>query len=211
MGVSGDAEIDSVPDLQEQVSQFPAYSNSTIFRACLVKGYMGLGIGVANYQYICSLLLQLPSGSCWNMLVGSATYTLEIREPIGGTCVKHTDPTSECSVKRGLRPQEILYLLSFSSWLWKVFHNAFEEQLGNASGLKINIHKSNIYGIGVNKDEVLSMASNAGCMAGDVPFNYLGLPIGSNMKSIASWKTLVDHFHMSFPLESYIFCTIGGV
>ncbi|GJU42836.1 hypothetical protein Tco_1195793 [Tanacetum coccineum] len=46
-----------------------------------------------------------------------------------------------------------------------------------ASGLKINIHKSNIYGIGVNKDEVLSMASNAGCMAGDVPFNYLGLPM----------------------------------
>ncbi|GJZ16323.1 RNA-directed DNA polymerase, eukaryota, reverse transcriptase zinc-binding domain protein, partial [Tanacetum coccineum] len=60
-----------------------------------------------------------------------------------------------------------------------------------ASGLKINIHKSNIYGIEVNKDEVLSMASNAGCIAGDIPFNYLGLPIGSNMKSIASWKTLV--------------------
>ncbi|GJZ50191.1 RNA-directed DNA polymerase, eukaryota, reverse transcriptase zinc-binding domain protein [Tanacetum coccineum] len=63
-----------------------------------------------------------------------------------------------------------------------------------ASGLKINIHKSNIYGIGVNKDEVLSMASNAGCMAGDIPFNYLGLPIGSNMKSIASWKTLLIRF-----------------
>ncbi|GKF51075.1 hypothetical protein Tco_0147542, partial [Tanacetum coccineum] len=26
----------------------------------------------------------------------------------------------------------------------------------------------------------------------DIPFNYIGLPIGSNMKSIASWKTLVD-------------------
>ncbi|GJW69560.1 hypothetical protein Tco_0126477 [Tanacetum coccineum] len=50
-----------------------------------------------------------------------------------------------------------------------------------ALGLQINIHKSNIYGIGVNKDEVLSMASNAGCIAGDIPFNYLGLPIGSNM------------------------------
>ncbi|GJU40299.1 hypothetical protein Tco_1193256 [Tanacetum coccineum] len=57
-----------------------------------------------------------------------------------------------------------------------------------ASGLKINIHKSNIYGIGVNKDEVLSMASNAGCIAGDIPFNMKS--IGSNMKSIASWKTL---------------------
>ncbi|GJS50770.1 hypothetical protein Tco_0624132 [Tanacetum coccineum] len=65
-------------------------------------------------------------------------------------------------------------------------------------------------GIGVNKDEVLSMASNAGCMAGDVPFNYLGLPIGSNMKSIASWKTLVDRFHMRLNLGNANLLEIGG-
>nr|GFA01324.1 RNA-directed DNA polymerase, eukaryota [Tanacetum cinerariifolium] len=33
------------------------------------------------------------------------------------------------------------------------------------SGLKINIHKSNIYGIGVNEEEVYNMSSNAGCTA----------------------------------------------
>ncbi|GKF79583.1 RNA-directed DNA polymerase, eukaryota, reverse transcriptase zinc-binding domain protein [Tanacetum coccineum] len=54
------------------------------------------------------------------------------------------------------------------------------------SGLKINIHKSNIYGIGVNEEEVYFMANNAGCISGILPFTYLGLPIGSNMKSIAS-------------------------
>ncbi|GJX17340.1 hypothetical protein Tco_0218172 [Tanacetum coccineum] len=79
-----------------------------------------------------------------------------------------------------------------------------------ASGLKINIHKSNIYGIGVNKDEVLSMASNDGCIAGDIPFNYLGLPIGSNMKSIASWKTLVDRFHMRLSSWKANLLSIGG-
>ncbi|GJU56833.1 RNA-directed DNA polymerase, eukaryota, reverse transcriptase zinc-binding domain protein [Tanacetum coccineum] len=79
-----------------------------------------------------------------------------------------------------------------------------------ASGLKINIHKSNIYGIGVNKDEVLSMANNAGCIAGDIPFNYLGLPIGSNMKSIASWKTLVDRFHMRLSSWKANLLSIGG-
>ncbi|GJR61398.1 RNA-directed DNA polymerase, eukaryota, reverse transcriptase zinc-binding domain protein [Tanacetum coccineum] len=63
-----------------------------------------------------------------------------------------------------------------------------------ALGLNINIHKSNIYGIGVNENEVYNMASNAGCIAGNIPFNYLGLPIGSNMKSIASWKMLIDRF-----------------
>ncbi|GKA92070.1 RNA-directed DNA polymerase, eukaryota, reverse transcriptase zinc-binding domain protein [Tanacetum coccineum] len=65
-----------------------------------------------------------------------------------------------------------------------------------ASGLKINIHKSNIYSIGVNEEEYSNMASNADCIAGNIPFNYLGLPIGSNMKSIASWKMLVDRFHL---------------
>ncbi|GJT35075.1 RNA-directed DNA polymerase, eukaryota, reverse transcriptase zinc-binding domain protein [Tanacetum coccineum] len=66
------------------------------------------------------------------------------------------------------------------------------------SGLKINIHKSNIYDIGVNEDEVYNMASNTGCIAGNIPFNYLGLPIGSNMKSIARkvnifmWRLSLD-------------------
>ncbi|GJR02100.1 RNA-directed DNA polymerase, eukaryota [Tanacetum coccineum] len=35
-----------------------------------------------------------------------------------------------------------------------------------ASGLKINIQKSNIYGIGFNEEEVSNMASNAGCIVG---------------------------------------------
>ncbi|GKA55547.1 hypothetical protein Tco_0754619 [Tanacetum coccineum] len=59
-----------------------------------------------------------------------------------------------------------------------------------------------------NKDEVLSMASNAGCMAGDIPFNYLGLPIGSNMKSIASWKDLLIVFILASS-GKLIFCRGG--
>ncbi|GKD08647.1 putative RNA-directed DNA polymerase, eukaryota, reverse transcriptase zinc-binding domain protein, partial [Tanacetum coccineum] len=141
-------------------------------------------------------------------------------------------PTSEFSIKRGLRQGDPLSLFLFIL-VMEGLHNDFKEAVGNglitgvninnytinvsylfyaddviittdwnardtdniihvlhvfylASGLKINIYKSNIYGIGVNKDEVLSMASNAGCIAGDIPFNYLGLPIGSNMKSISS-------------------------
>ncbi|GJS00740.1 RNA-directed DNA polymerase, eukaryota, reverse transcriptase zinc-binding domain protein [Tanacetum coccineum] len=42
-----------------------------------------------------------------------------------------------------------------------------------ASGLKINIHKSNIYGIGVNEDGVYNMASNTGCIAGSLGIYYL--------------------------------------
>ncbi|GJY20644.1 RNA-directed DNA polymerase, eukaryota, reverse transcriptase zinc-binding domain protein [Tanacetum coccineum] len=79
-----------------------------------------------------------------------------------------------------------------------------------ASGLKINIHKSNIYGIGVNEDEVYNMASNAGCIAGNIPFNYLGLPIGSNLKSIASWKMIIDCFRSRLSTWKASLLSIGG-
>ncbi|GJW62013.1 hypothetical protein Tco_0111348 [Tanacetum coccineum] len=60
-----------------------------------------------------------------------------------------------------------------------------------ASGLKININKSNIYGIGVSEDEVSNMARNYGCAAGSFPFTYLGLPIGSTMNRIGGRLTLI--------------------
>ncbi|GJW01065.1 putative RNA-directed DNA polymerase, eukaryota, reverse transcriptase zinc-binding domain protein [Tanacetum coccineum] len=47
-----------------------------------------------------------------------------------------------------------------------------------ASRLKINIHKSNVYGVGGSFNEVEIMASYTGCEAGFFPFTYLGLPIG---------------------------------
>nr|GEW80478.1 RNA-directed DNA polymerase, eukaryota, reverse transcriptase zinc-binding domain protein [Tanacetum cinerariifolium] len=50
-----------------------------------------------------------------------------------------------------------------------------------ASGLKINIHKSNVYGVGVSENEVHSKANNIGCSSGSFPFIYLGLPIGANI------------------------------
>ncbi|GJS28226.1 putative RNA-directed DNA polymerase, eukaryota, reverse transcriptase zinc-binding domain protein [Tanacetum coccineum] len=64
-----------------------------------------------------------------------------------------------------------------------------------ASGLKINIHNSSIYGVGVSHEEVQLMASNTGCNAGLFPFSYLGLPIGSNMSLTVNWKFLVYKFH----------------
>nr|GEX73654.1 RNA-directed DNA polymerase, eukaryota, reverse transcriptase zinc-binding domain protein [Tanacetum cinerariifolium] len=79
-----------------------------------------------------------------------------------------------------------------------------------ASRLKINIHISNIYGIGVNEEEVYNMASSAGCIAGNIPFNYLGLPIGSNMKSTASWNFLVDRFCSRLSTWKANLLSIGG-
>ncbi|GKB15680.1 putative RNA-directed DNA polymerase, eukaryota, reverse transcriptase zinc-binding domain protein, partial [Tanacetum coccineum] len=63
-----------------------------------------------------------------------------------------------------------------------------------ASGLRININKSNLYGVGVSHSEVETMAAGFGCSPSYLPFSYFGLPIGSNMSHISNWKVLIDRF-----------------
>nr|GEV66850.1 RNA-directed DNA polymerase, eukaryota [Tanacetum cinerariifolium] len=61
-------------------------------------------------------------------------------------------------------------------------------------GLKINYHKSNLFGIGVPFDEVISMALITGCNALSPTFNYLGLPIDCNMALVKSWDPIIGKF-----------------
>ncbi|GKD07433.1 hypothetical protein Tco_1187118, partial [Tanacetum coccineum] len=79
-----------------------------------------------------------------------------------------------------------------------------------ASGLKINILKSSIYGVGVSLDEVQVMASNTGCKTGLLPFTYLGLPIRSNMSLIANWKPLIDKFNSKLSSWKANLFSFGG-
>ncbi|XP_071718177.1 uncharacterized mitochondrial protein AtMg01250-like [Rutidosis leptorrhynchoides] len=58
------------------------------------------------------------------------------------------------------------------------------------SGLKVNYHKSNIFGVGVNKLKVDAMANKNGCKVGSFPFIYLGLSIGAKMNKMASWEVV---------------------
>ncbi|GJW68247.1 putative RNA-directed DNA polymerase, eukaryota, reverse transcriptase zinc-binding domain protein [Tanacetum coccineum] len=80
-----------------------------------------------------------------------------------------------------------------------------------ASGLKINIHKSNVYGIGVSDVDVSSMASNSGYASRSFPFTYLGLPIGSNMSLTSSWRVFLDRFQSKLSSWKDNLLFIGGV
>nr|GEU41858.1 RNA-directed DNA polymerase, eukaryota, reverse transcriptase zinc-binding domain protein [Tanacetum cinerariifolium] len=60
-----------------------------------------------------------------------------------------------------------------------------------ASGLQINILKSQLYGVGVPRDDVERPASSIGCSIMDNQFRYLGVKIGGNMSRHKAWEEVV--------------------
>ncbi|GJR01528.1 RNA-directed DNA polymerase, eukaryota [Tanacetum coccineum] len=55
------------------------------------------------------------------------------------------------------------------------------------SGLKVNLNKSKVYGVGVSRGEVEDMERCMRCSVGELPITYLGLPVGVCMRSESSW------------------------
>ncbi|XP_071709057.1 uncharacterized protein [Rutidosis leptorrhynchoides] len=66
----------------------------------------------------------------------------------------------------------------------------------NVAGLKVNLHKSLIFGLGVINDEVDNMAHRVGCKVGEFHFTYLGIPIGKNMNKVENWNPVVEKFNL---------------
>ncbi|GJW43788.1 hypothetical protein Tco_0072587 [Tanacetum coccineum] len=56
-----------------------------------------------------------------------------------------------------------------------------------ASGLKINLHKSKLMGIGIPQAEVRSAAESIGCSTLVSPFSFLGVKVGGLMSRHSSW------------------------
>ncbi|GKE16052.1 RNA-directed DNA polymerase, eukaryota [Tanacetum coccineum] len=61
-----------------------------------------------------------------------------------------------------------------------------------ASGLKINLHKSKLMGIGINRRDVEKAARLIGCSTFSTPFNYLGVKVGDDMSKIKSWDEVTS-------------------
>ncbi|XP_022032250.1 uncharacterized protein LOC110933328 [Helianthus annuus] len=78
------------------------------------------------------------------------------------------------------------------------------------SGLKINFHKSNLFGVGVDEGEIINMAEVVGCCKGVFPFNYLGIPLGANMNRIKNWDPIVKIFHNRLSIWKARTLSIGG-
>nr|GEY17098.1 hypothetical protein [Tanacetum cinerariifolium] len=61
-----------------------------------------------------------------------------------------------------------------------------------ASGLRINVSKSQVLGIGVPSDIVQQGASRIGCDIMKMPFKYLGVMVGDNMSRLSAWSNSIQ-------------------
>ncbi|XP_071741317.1 uncharacterized protein [Rutidosis leptorrhynchoides] len=78
------------------------------------------------------------------------------------------------------------------------------------SGIKLNINKSHVFGIGVDQVEVDYYASATGTRVGMFPTSYLGIPIGSNMKIVSNWNSLCEKFRSKHSTWKASLISVGG-
>jgi hypothetical protein len=73
-------------------------------------------------------------------------------------------------------------------WTLKAVMRAFEM----VSGLKVNFWKSNILGVNVSQDFMRLASVFLNCRTGSIPFKYLGLPVGANIRRVSTWEPLIS-------------------
>ncbi|RVW43484.1 hypothetical protein CK203_095330 [Vitis vinifera] len=63
---------------------------------------------------------------------------------------------------------------------------------GHISGLKVNLDKSNIYGINLERNHLSRLAELLDCKASGWPILYPSLPLGGNPKACGFWDPVIE-------------------
>ena len=78
------------------------------------------------------------------------------------------------------------------------------------SGLKINMEKSTLLGMGIDAELVKSTTDSLGCEPGEWPTKYLGMPLGGNPCSRAFWEPVISKISKRLDGWKRAFLSKGG-
>ena len=78
------------------------------------------------------------------------------------------------------------------------------------SGLKVNFSKSQLVGVNVSDSCLSEAALMLRCRVGCLPFVYLGLPIGGNVRRLDIWKPFVVRINYRLPGWKSKHLSLGG-
>jgi hypothetical protein len=77
-------------------------------------------------------------------------------------------------------------------------------------GLKVNFHKSMLVGVNIVDSWLHEAASALRCRVGNVPFLYLGLPIGGDSRRLGFWEPVVSCIRNRLSGWKSRFLSFGG-
>ncbi|GKC70622.1 hypothetical protein Tco_1116505 [Tanacetum coccineum] len=103
-------------------------------------------------------------------------------------------------------------VIFFGEWSWVNAQNLISmlRCFYLISGLKINIDKSKVLGVGVSDEEISHMAHIIGCGISKCPFKYLGVPVGCNMNRCVNWSAITNIFTSKLSSWKARLLSIGG-
>ncbi|GAU25874.1 hypothetical protein TSUD_164150 [Trifolium subterraneum] len=78
------------------------------------------------------------------------------------------------------------------------------------SGLKVNFNKSMLVGVNIPDSWLGEAASALGCRVGNIPFLYLGLPIGGDPRRLSFWEPVLTSLKNHLSGWKSRFLSFGG-
>jgi len=91
-------------------------------------------------------------------------------------------------------------------WCIKYILRSFEL----VSGLRVNFHKSKVYGIHASQIFLQAALTFLSCNVGLLPFKFLGLPIGDNPRRSSTWKLVIENLKKWSSLWKNRHLSVGG-
>ncbi|RVX22469.1 LINE-1 retrotransposable element ORF2 protein [Vitis vinifera] len=81
---------------------------------------------------------------------------------------------------------------------------------GHISGLKVNLDKSNIYGINLEQNHLSRLVEMLDCKASRWPILYLCLPLGGNPKACGFWDPVIERISKILDGWQKAYLSFGG-
>ncbi|EOY14430.1 Uncharacterized protein TCM_033819 [Theobroma cacao] len=138
----------------------------------------GLRQGCPLFSFLFNMVGEVLSGMLWKVEdLGMCKGVVVGDNGMSVTHLQYADDTiifCEPKIENMLRVK----------WILRCFQSV--------SGLRINLSKSHLIGIGVEQNVVENWARRISCQIEEVSTTYLGLPLGVNHNSVKFWKPVID-------------------
>nr|GEW79873.1 hypothetical protein [Tanacetum cinerariifolium] len=151
--ISGRFILDGPLMLSEIMSWYKKKKiNLMLFKVDFEKAF-----DIVSWKFLDHMLSSLGFGNKWHSCINICLHSVRASVLVNGS------PTSEFSIKRDWNRQDMINIIH----ALHVFYLA--------SGLKINVSKSNIYILGMNPQDIEDMARDTRCGSGSLGIYYLSI------------------------------------